>query len=111
MQPARHLQLPPLPELLLRLQRLEGQPLLQAVDGGREFQADSRADLGQHFADSVDFRAGGELRTPRAQEIRHLSRLRCYLRHRDYCYCWRRMRLRRRRTLLCHHRVVDGEQE
>ena len=91
MQPARRLQLPPLPELLLRLEHLKGRLPLQDGAGRREFQINRPAGLGKHLVDRVDGRAGGELRTQRAQEFRNLRRLRCDLRYRDH-RSWRRRR-------------------
>ncbi len=90
-QPAGRLLVAPLPALLLPLEHGQSRLSLQHGAGCRELQVDRRADLGQPRVDRVDGRAGGDLRTQRAQECRDLRGLRGYFRHRDHGP-WRRRR-------------------
>ena len=69
-QPGGHLQMPPMPMRLLRLECRERRLPLEGVRSAREFPVDLSADFGERVLDLPDFGAGGEFRGEVDQKVR-----------------------------------------
>jgi hypothetical protein len=109
LEPLAHPELPLLPQLLLRLDRVERRLIPPDALGSRQVAVHLLAQLGETLPDRDDLGAGSQRLRQGPQELRHLRRLRSDLVKRDRgrgrCHRRRRFGRRRRRGLvLCDRR-------